>query len=81
MLAGPEERPAEIGDLEPGSETLSVAEAARELGVSRPRIYALLRADQLESGLVGASTALPPPACCCVGTETRRPARHSRPRP
>jgi segregation and condensation protein B len=43
-------------DLESASETLSIAEAARQLGVSRPRIYALLRAGQLESTLVAGNT-------------------------
>jgi segregation and condensation protein B len=55
-LAGSEEGVAEIGDLEPASETLSIAEAARQLGVSRPRIYALLRAGQLEPTLVAGNT-------------------------
>jgi segregation and condensation protein B len=46
----------EIGALERAPETLSIAEAARQLGVSRPRIYALLRAGQLESTLVAGNT-------------------------
>jgi segregation and condensation protein B len=52
VLAGSEVGPGEIGDPEAASETLSIAEAARQLGVSRPRVYALLRAGQLESVLV-----------------------------
>jgi segregation and condensation protein B len=55
-LAGSEDGVAEIVDLEPASETLSIAEAARQLGVSRPRIYALLRAGQLESVPVAGNT-------------------------
>jgi excisionase family DNA binding protein len=54
--AGSEDTLAEIGDLEPASETLSITEAARQLGVSRPRIYALLRAGQLEPALVAGNT-------------------------
>jgi excisionase family DNA binding protein len=55
-LAGSEEGVTEIGDLESPSETLSIAEAARQLRISRPRIYALLRAGQLESALLAGST-------------------------
>jgi excisionase family DNA binding protein len=57
-LAGSEEAFVEIGDLGAASETLSIAEAARQLGVSRPRIYALLRAGQLEPVLVAGSTRI-----------------------
>jgi segregation and condensation protein B len=55
-LAGSDEGFDGIGDLEAASETLSIAEAARQLGVSRPRIYALLRAGQLEPALLAGST-------------------------
>jgi segregation and condensation protein B len=57
-LAGSEDAVAEIGDLELTSDTLSIAEAARQLGVSRPRIYALLRAGQLESTLLAGASRI-----------------------
>ncbi len=53
--AGFEDGVDKIAD-EPALSTLSIAEAARELGVSRPRIYALLRAGQLEAAVVPGNT-------------------------
>jgi excisionase family DNA binding protein len=55
-LAASEESVDEIGESEHVPEALSIAEAARQLGVSRPRIYALLRAGQLEPALAAGST-------------------------
>jgi chromosome segregation and condensation protein ScpB len=57
-LAGSGEPRAKINDLESVPETLSIAEAARQLGISRPRVYALFRACQLESTLVAGVTRI-----------------------